>query len=166
MAYPIERQSDRLVIREWRVDEVAGMHRWLSDPEVNRFLRWGTRTLEESTAHLAAAVRAQRVSPREQYFLALELIEAPGRTIGDVGFTWVEPQTAEIGYFLEPAYWGHGFATEAARNIIALAVELGASTVLATCHYQNSASQAVMRRCGMHAEPSADQERLVYVLDC
>lgn len=165
MAYPIERQSERLIVREWRADEVHGMHRWLGDPKVNEFLAWGTDTLEASAAHLRETICAQRNTPREKYYLAVELVGSPGRTIGDVGFTWIEPQVAEIGYFLEAGYWGRGYATEAAQIIIKIAFELGARTVLATCHRQNTASQAVMKRCGMNAMASADSQRLVYGLE-
>jgi RimJ/RimL family protein N-acetyltransferase len=72
---------------------------------------------------------------------------------------------AEIGYFLEPAYWRKGYATEAAHIIIDLAFELGANLVIATCDGRNAASEDVMKRCGMTARESDDSARLVYAIE-
>ena len=164
MAFPISRAGERILAREWRTDELEGMHRWLSDPNVNRFLSWGTRTRAESAQHFRETLQAQRAKPRTKYYLALELKAAPGLTIGDAGFTWMDPQVAEIGYFLEPAYWGRGYATEAAQIVIALALELGAKRILASCDARNTASEAVMQRCGMQAVRSQDHRRRAYAL--
>ena len=80
--------------------EVEGMHRWLGDPIVNRYLSWGTSSLAETNAHFQQVIESQRHSPRKQYFLAIELNASKGRSIGDTGFIWVAPEVAEIGYFL------------------------------------------------------------------
>ena len=91
----IERVGQRIRLREWRADEVDGFHRWVADPLVTRFLSWGATTREESARQLADAIAAQRDTPRTRYFLAIERRAVPGRTIGDCGFTWIEPRLAE-----------------------------------------------------------------------
>lgn len=165
MNAPIEIPGTRILIREWRDGELEGMHRWLSDPAVNHFLSWGTRTLKESEDHLREALRAQRVRAREKFYLAVELLGSPGITIGATGFSWIESGVAEIGYFLEPAYWGHGYATEAAQMTIGLAFDHGAKRILASCDAENGGSEAVMKRCGMTLRESKDSSRLVYCLE-
>ncbi len=84
---------------------------------------------------------------------------------GYAGFTWVEENVAEIGYFLEPEYWGNGFASEAASLIIALAIDLGALRVTATCDARNTASERVMQRCGMVPQKSNGPNRRCYDLE-
>ena len=58
----------------------------------------------------------------------------------------------EIGlyYAFDPAYHGHGYATEAARGLIDFAfTALHLGRIVATTEYTNERSQAVMRRLGM-----------------
>ncbi len=85
--FPVERNGERLRLREWTVGEAEGVHRWLGNPLVNRFLSWGTSTLEESDAHLLAILAAQRARPRTEFFLAIEGLDSLEVTIGDAGFT-------------------------------------------------------------------------------
>ena len=151
----------RINVREWRANEIDGMHRWLSDPKVNKFLSFGTHTMGESRMHLQDVIASQNKKPRQHFYLAIELTELQ-TTIGDTGFTWNEKGIAEIGYFLEPKYWGKGYATEAANMMISYAFDAGAHTVLASCDIGNTDSEKVMRRCGMERLKDADAGRLLY----
>lgn len=153
--------GERIVVRDWRVDELEGMHRWLGNDQVRKFLSFGTSSVDESAAHLRDVIDSQKESPREHYYLAIELVES-GMTIGDAGFSWKGEGIAEIGYFLEANYWGNGFATEAAKMMTSFAFDLGANTVLASCDVENIASEKVMRRCGMGILESDDPGRLLY----
>ncbi len=155
--------GERIVLREWQADEVDAMHRWLGNSMVTRFISWGSANRADTASHLAIILAEQRAEFRKKYFLAIEL-KATDRTIGDAGFTWVEENVAEIGYFLEPEYWGNGFATEAASMVIALAFDLGAHTVAAACDARNTASERVMQRCGMFPLKSNSPNRRCYGL--
>jgi RimJ/RimL family protein N-acetyltransferase len=60
---------------------------------------------------------------------------------------------AEIGYALGRAHRGRGYATEAARGLLAYAfAELGLHRVQATTSPDNRASWRVMERLGMRRE--------------
>ncbi|MCR9258696.1 MAG: GNAT family N-acetyltransferase [Pseudomonadaceae bacterium] len=162
MSYPIDVRGSRVLLREWQASDVDGFTRWIADPVVNKFLTWGATNRSEAEVQLAEAISAQSVTPRLKYFLAMELIDTPGLTIGDAGFTWIGDDVAEIGYFLEPAYWGNGYATDAAQTMTKLAFELGAKHVIASCFADNTASENVMKRCNMVKQPTSDKNRLVY----
>ncbi|MEM7172398.1 MAG: GNAT family N-acetyltransferase [Pseudomonadota bacterium] len=164
MTKPLQREGQRLLLREWRSDEVDALHRWLGDPKVTRFLSWGSRSRSDSREHLALILAEQQAAHRTKYFFALEL-KATGQVIGDCGFTWSERKVAEIGYFLEPDFWGQGYGTEAARLVIGLAFDLGAPSVRACCDARNGASEGVMRRCGMTPIESDTPTRRCYALD-
>ena len=45
-------------------------------------------------------------------------VEHAGDLIGAVGYIEHEGEQAEIGYWIGKPYWGHGFATEAARALV------------------------------------------------
>ncbi len=63
--------------------------------------------------------------------------------------------TAEIGWVLDPAYTGRGFATEAAAELLRLAFEgLGVRRVVAQCFADNTPSWRLMERLGMRRESS------------
>lgn len=152
-------EGSRIVLREWRLDELDAMHRWLGNPEVTRFLSWGSRTRSDSALHLEECVRSQREVPRRRYFLAMEL-RTNALVVGDAGFEWSsaagEPREGRLGYFLEPEYWGRGHATEAASLLLDFAFQsLGAVVIRASCDARNGASERVMQRCGMQREPAA-----------
>jgi RimJ/RimL family protein N-acetyltransferase len=55
----------------------------------------------------------------------------------------------EVGWHLHPDSWGRGYATEAARSVIARAFEAGLPEVYAVVRPGNEASIAVCRRLGM-----------------
>jgi RimJ/RimL family protein N-acetyltransferase len=56
----------------------------------------------------------------------------------------------EVGWHLHPDHQGRGLATEAASAILATAAKAGIGQVLALTDPDNTASQAVATRLGMH----------------
>jgi RimJ/RimL family protein N-acetyltransferase len=55
----------------------------------------------------------------------------------------------ELGYWLGVAYWGHGFATEAARALIDHAFgDLDHETLISGARVNNPASRRVLEKCG------------------
>jgi len=66
-----------------------------------------------------------------------------------------DPERGEgnIGYELAPAYWGHGYATEAARGVLAFGFDrLGLHRIWAECVTENVASAHVLEKLGMRRE--------------
>lgn len=60
---------------------------------------------------------------------------------------------AEIGWSIDPAYGGQGYATEAAAELLRVAFEeLGLHRVTALCFADNEASWRLMERLGMRRE--------------
>jgi RimJ/RimL family protein N-acetyltransferase len=58
-----------------------------------------------------------------------------------------------IGYYLDPVYWGNGYAQEIAIGLMKYAFDdLGARKVIATCDPRNTKSENVLKRCGMTYE--------------
>jgi RimJ/RimL family protein N-acetyltransferase len=69
--------------------------------------------------------------------------------IGICGLMTKPRQTPEIGYWLGVPYWGHGYATEAARAVIDHAFEdLGLERLEAGARVSNPASRRVLEKCG------------------
>ena len=92
--------------------------------------------------------------------MAIEF-QTNGLVVGDAGFERScasgEMREGRLGYFLEPEYWGRGYATEAAVLVLDFAFrDLGAAVMRASCDARNGASERVMQRCGMQLEPGAE----------
>lgn len=72
-----------------------------------------------------------------------------GELIGICGYLPDEGGTAEIGYWVGKPYWGQGFATEAAKALIAHAFKTGPFHTLTCGHFtDNTASRRVIEKLG------------------
>lgn len=74
---------------------------------------------------------------------------ADRRVVGLVGLLAVD-EGVELAWFLDPACWGRGYATEAASAAVGFAFgTLGLDSVTAKTEIDNARSRAVMERLGM-----------------
>jgi len=68
---------------------------------------------------------------------------------------------AELGWVLDPAHSGHGYATEAVRELLRHCFQdLGVRRVTANCFLDNDTSWRLMERVGMRRETHAVRESL------
>ncbi len=68
---------------------------------------------------------------------------------------------AELGWVLDPAHTGHGYATEAVRELLRHCFQdLGVRRVTANCFLDNDTSWRLMERVGMRRELHAVRESL------
>lgn len=90
---------------------------------------------------------------RDKIWLAITL-RADGRQIGGIGLRVDEQhQHAELGYWLGVPYWGQGYATEAAREMLRYGFQdLDLHRIFASHFGHNPASGSVLRKLGMRHE--------------
>jgi RimJ/RimL family protein N-acetyltransferase len=150
---PIE--TERLLLRRFGRADLDGLIAIQSRPEVARYLYWDARSREEAEASLAQFIAASEIGGNgESLSLAVEHRE-DGNLLGYVSI-WLrslEHRQVEIGFVFHPAAQGHGYAGEAARQLLVLAFEnLGAHRVFGRTDARNEASARLMRRLGMREE--------------
>jgi [ribosomal protein S5]-alanine N-acetyltransferase len=83
-------------------------------------------------------------------------VELSGETIGAAGLQPLEggPEI-EVGYRLLKEYWGHGYASEAARRRSPSDFgELGLDRIVAVALESNAASRRVLEKCGFERSGS------------
>jgi ribosomal-protein-alanine N-acetyltransferase len=88
-----------------------------------------------------------------EYVFAVTLRET-GDLVGCVGLR-IEGAHArgELGYWIGTPYWRRGYATEAARRVVAFAFQtLGLNRVHSSCFTRNSASARVLEKAGLVRE--------------
>jgi RimJ/RimL family protein N-acetyltransferase len=140
-------ETARLTLRAIAAADGPAIHRYMSDPSVTRWLPEGR--LSEAEAQAFAARHAGRNAQ------AVAVVQrATGEFVGHMPFhPWFGPATYEIGWVIASDRQGRGYATEAARALMAFAFDgLGCHRVIATCQPQNPASWRVMEKLGMRRE--------------
>ena len=118
----------RLIARDWTAADAEAAFAIYGRDEVTRWLGPQPRQPVASMAHMRQVLDRRIARSREQpdYGLwALEL-RATGQVAGSVLLSPLPGDGAatEIGWHLNPDYWGAGYATEAGRGAIALAFGL------------------------------------------
>jgi len=148
-------RTPRLILRDWRDDDLAPFAALNADPAVMAHFP-SVLTRAESDA-LAARIRA----PIAEHGFGLWAAEVPGVApfVGYVGLAaprFEAPFTPcmEVGWRLARAHWGCGYATEGARAALDDGFgRLGLDEVVSFTVPANVRSRAVMTRLGMtHAE--------------
>jgi [ribosomal protein S5]-alanine N-acetyltransferase len=148
--------GERIILRDEIADDLDAMHAWLADPEVNRFLSWGTKNRTGTLLQLAEGIADQNNPDRRKYFLSM-ILKDGSLVIGSAGLEIRHRRDdsgeADLGYFLNRSYWGNGYATEAAKLLITFGFEqLKLHRITASTFALNTASERVMQRCGMVKE--------------
>lgn len=143
--------TERLILRHWRDEDRPVFHAHCSDPEVMRYL--GPLMTRAETD--AALDRQNGYLESHGYcFWAVERRE-DGALLGFCGVKPGAPDTPiaqdmEIGWRFAPAYWGKGYAREAAEASLAWAwAHTDAPRVAAITVQDNKASWGLMERIGM-----------------
>jgi RimJ/RimL family protein N-acetyltransferase len=145
-------ETPRLVLRRLSMDDLDDMVALDSDPEVMRYVTGGAGTSREDMRDdLLPHLMRYDERPGGYGFLAAE--DHAGTFLG-----WFHlrpppgspPDEAELGYRLNRAAWGRGYATEGARALVDRAFrDLGARRVWASAMAVNTGSVRVMEKCGM-----------------
>ena len=153
--------TDRLRLRSYRETDAEAHLPIYSREDVSRFLLQDPWTAEMAETEIAKRLPRTGLET-ESRTLALVIETADGlyslegsRVIGDIAL-WLEDgsdEKAEIGWILDPAASGHGFATEAAIAVLNVAFDhYGLHRVFAQMDSRNTASAKLARRIGMREE--------------
>ena len=154
--------TTRLLLRSWTDADAEALFVLSNDPGTMRYFA-GFPSRDQIDA-MVARHRDNLMHGRPGLF-AVEVRPGhplAGEFIGFVGLaepTWEASFTpcVEIGWRLRKHAWGHGYATEAARAVLAHAFgTLGLAEVLSFTAVANEPSRAVMRRIGMHHDADGD----------
>lgn len=87
--------------------------------------------------------------------------EEPDRYLGNCGLVSISQthHSGEIGYFIDPAEWGRGYATEACRKLVDIGFQKhGLNRLFGRCLVRNPASRSVLEKAGMSFEGRFKQE--------
>ncbi len=159
-------ETERLIVRDHRWEDLTSHHGLISDPDTMYYLPdILTHSLEESRTDLEASIEAVGKPDRRAYFLRMEDKET-GELVGEAGYTVLQEtpvgKLVHAGYFSRRQFWGQGYMTEAFREILRFAFEENNVFRLTTgCDPENRGSERVMIKCGLTKE--ADMKQKVWM---
>jgi RimJ/RimL family protein N-acetyltransferase len=151
--WPIE--TERLLLRPFVPDDVEAMYEIQSDAEVARYLYNEPRSREEVESLLELKVAGAGVDGEGQWLSAAAVLRDGGELVADISLLWASEQhrQGELGFVSHPTHQGKGYATEAARPMLAFAFEtLGLHRVVGRAEARNAASARVLEKLGMRRE--------------
>jgi len=148
-------ETERLRIRDWTLDDATVALDILSRVEVMKWLGDGPPNLCVDLDDARSRIERWRgLDEPPLGFWAVEVADdgpLNGRVIGSVLLVHLPngDGAVEIGWHLHPDAWGQGYASEAARAVLARGFAGGLEEINAVTHLTNGPSQAVCRRIGM-----------------
>jgi len=142
--------TERLVLRQPNPADAAARFEYASNLHVARYMDWAVpASVGDVAGRIEAA--ASRWESGEEYTWTITVKPEDG-AVGGVACL-VRGHAVELGFVLARPYWGHGYATEAARAVLQWAASLDSVfRIWATCDIDNRASARVLEKIGMSRE--------------
>jgi RimJ/RimL family protein N-acetyltransferase len=153
----MELHTSRLLLRDFTLLDIDAVHAYQSDPRYLAHSPWPTRSRADVADFVQMMIEWSLPRPRVRYQLA---IVHGAALIGSCGVRRSAPDDieAEFGCELAPAAWGHGYAAEASRAILAFGFrELRLRRIFANTTTTNRQAIALARRLGMREEANTRQ---------
>jgi RimJ/RimL family protein N-acetyltransferase len=152
-SYPI--RTERLLLRPLVPGDADAMLAYRGRLDVSRYVPFEPMSRDDILERIAGQwSRTELTDEGQALTLGAEVAET-GELAGDVILMWHSREHAggEVGYVLNPARGGHGYATEAAQAMLRLGFEgLGLHRIVARIDEDNEPSAKLARRLGMRQE--------------
>ena len=146
-------ETERLVLRQFTVDDVDNLVDLDADPEVMHFITGGRATPRDVIEHDHLPWFLGYHERGECYGFWAAVEKATGTFLGWFHFRPADGHPSdepELGYRLRRLAWGKGYATEGSRALIRKGfTELGVQRVVAESMAVNTASRRVMEKTGL-----------------
>lgn len=144
--------TERLKLRRFQISDIDAVFKnYGSDIKVHRYISFAPCSTLKTTKEFIEMHLKQYDANPDFYGWAITLNE---EVIGSIGLFNVEKSgQCELGYSIGSAWWGHGYATEAAKAILTFAFKkMQAHRVYASHHIDNISSGKVLEKIGMRYE--------------
>lgn len=138
-------ETERLILRRFREEDIPALYAIYSDREVNTYLPWYPLASYQEAERLFAEYAAFCRPPRGyRYAVCLKTDDVP------IGYVHLSLEGAhDLGYGLSKAFWHRGITTEATRAVVEQAKRDGVPFITATHDINNPRSGNVMKALGM-----------------
>jgi RimJ/RimL family protein N-acetyltransferase len=146
-------ETQRLVLRRFRMNDVDNLVNLDADPDVMRFITGGVPTSRDEIENEVLPAFLGYYERYQGYGFWAVIEKGTGEFLGWFHFRPRQGAAAgevELGYRLRTSAWGKGYATEGSRALIGKGfTELGVQRVTAEAMAVNTASRRVMEKAGL-----------------
>ncbi len=144
--------GERLVLREFVLQDVENALRVVGDDRVTRWLSFDTRDRVATDLMVRGAIERSGADPRTEYYLAIARL-SDNELIGFIRLGLGGVKAAKLGYALRVEAWGKGYGLEATRLMLQLGFNtLGLHRITAAIGPDNVASISLIERAGFTYE--------------
>ena len=145
--------TERLSLRPMHPIDAEDMFSYAKREDVTEYLLWSPHPSVNYTADYLRYIQSRYALG--DFFDWAIIDRESRRMIGTCGFTKIntDNDSGEIGYVLNPDFWGRGYAVEAAKRVMEFGFcELGLHRIEARFMKGNERSLRVMEKLGMSFE--------------
>lgn len=144
-------ETERLLLRDYTPEDWETVHIYGKDPEFSKYEPWGPNSIEDTKKFISDNIERSKLSSRFHYEFAV-CLKNENLQIGGCGLRRESQSSAiaNMGWAINPRYQSHGYATEAALELINFGfTKLDLKVIYATCDTRNIPSFKVMEKLGM-----------------
>ena len=144
-------ETDRLILRLWQETDASDLFEYASDDRVGPSAGWPVHENIETSKTIIDSF----IKDNDVYAIVLKL---ENKVIGGIGLHDRKPEASleslmqrEVGYVLNPKYWGRGIVPEAVKVVLEYGFE-ELNLDLIWCGYFsfNENSKRVIEKCGFN----------------
>ncbi len=146
-------ETDRLLLRPFHSSDSETVQRLVNDPDIVATTRALHFPYPEGAAARWIAQQPEAWLTGRAAIFAITL-KRTGLVIGAIGLEIEAPdERAELGYWIDPAFWNRGYASEAAEATVEFGFRhLGLNRITAEHLVHNPASGRVLQKAGLRLE--------------
>ena len=158
-------ETDRLVIRRFRDEDVPAFVAYRNDPEVAELQGWDLPYAASEAMDFIESLRGLAPGTPGTWFQFAVGLDDNGLLIGDVALrtTPEDPSQAELGFSFATAHQGRGYAGEAVRAVIEYAFTiLRMQRVFAITDSGNARARKLLEHLEFQLEQQVPESALLY----
>ncbi len=142
-------ETGRLLLRPFTAGDAGDVQKLAGRREVAETTSYIPHPYEDGMAEAWIASHAVAWADRTRISYAITVKDS-GQLIGAVSLSQIDREKAELGYWIGLPYWGNGYCTEAAAELLKRApLEFGISNIRAVHLSANPASGRVLQKLGL-----------------
>ena len=156
--------TERLILRSFTLEDAADVQRLVSDPDVASTIDAVEQPCEDETAEewIQWCHKEFEKGTIANFAITLRTDETLIGTVGLAFRIHLPYNDASLGYWIGKPYWNYGYATEAAKAMVAYGFrEHGLDLIYADYAKRNPASGRVMQKIGMHYAYDLSEEDMI-----
>lgn len=140
-------ETERLLIRKFKLNDLQAVYEYTSDIKVMKYIPEGVFTKDAAKEFIT-----QNMGEKAEKYAVI--LKEDNILIGHIFFgKYFGDHTYEIGWVFNPKFYNQGYASEAAKAMLAYGFEkMKLHRIIATCQPENTPSYRVMEKIGMRRE--------------